>query len=370
MKRIKISILAVLVASAGLGSAAAQGTGPYYNVGAMEYPLHERLISQQRFAYTAGLPALTSIDLESLSGAVATDGSGRIAGLVYARIYFGGLTNRVTDYGAFTITVTGKISNRGTNPLVKVTMNGKGYDFDGLSNHPNASLNLKFVSTNKLVDVPATQSATITNANYIVTFADGTTQAFTDGPATRTNSAFTFLSGTIRGNIKPGKKSPVNDGKQITVKENGALVTEGSVWAVVNGTNFIEQRLSGGLVLDNFTNIDAQVIQPVPGSRLFLNAYVGSTTNLLSGNGSANTNSGNWNAGFTGIAFARGLRMQANGTLGPLIIAYDPIPGTTNFLPRVVLNAIQDITINSGNIFGQKVLKTQGFSVPAPPPDP
>jgi hypothetical protein len=377
MKKAKVIILALLFTAGGLVGAAAQGAvpdyygaagqgaGPYFfKAGALDYPLHERIIAAPRFAYTAGLPVLTSVEMESLSGGVFTDGSGRIAGQVYARVYLGGAFNHVTDYGVFAVTVTGTTGDRGTNPLVKITMRGNGYTFDGVSNHANASLNLKFVSTNSLEDVPARQ-VQITNSNYSVTYADGSTQAFTDGPATKTNSGFTFLTGTMKGNIKRGK----NGGSQLNINEAGSLVSDGSIWTVVNGTNFVEHLLSGGLVLDAFTNIDAQVIQPLPGSKLWLNANVGSFMALHAGTGSANTNTLKWNASFNGVAYARGSRFQANGNLGPVIIGYDPIPNSTNFLPRLVLKGIQDMTITSGKIFGQKISKDlQGISLSATPP--
>jgi hypothetical protein len=142
----------------------------------------------------------------------------------------------------------------------------------------------------------------------------------------------------------------------------------------VNGTNFVEHRLSGGLVLDVFTNIDAQVIQPVPGSKLFLNANVGSLMVLNSATGSAHTNDSKWNASFTGVAYGHGSKLQAKGALGPLVVAYEPTTDTNNFpsgyFPRIVLNAIRDMEITSGKIFGQKVPDMKGFSVPAVPPGP
>ena len=39
--------------------------------------------------YAAGLPELTTNTLQVLSGALFTDGNGRIDGLLYARFYFG-----------------------------------------------------------------------------------------------------------------------------------------------------------------------------------------------------------------------------------------------------------------------------------------
>ena len=314
MKNAKAVAWALLIAAAGVVDAAAQGAGPYFlNVDAKDYPLHVRFPDPPRFAYTAGIPTMSDLDWESLSGAVATDGSGKIAGLVYARIYFGGPNNHVTDYGAFSVTVTGSTTDKNNNPRVKVTLKGHGYDFDGLSNHPNATLSLKFTSTNKLVFVP---SLVITNGDVV-----------------RTNSAFTYLSGKVTGNIEPGKHSKVNDGNKIDVHTTGMLVTDGSVWTIVNGTNFTEKKLSGSLVLDVLGNIDAQVIQPVSGSKLYLNANVGSLSNLFSATGTATYSSSRWNASFAGIAFGRGLRLQAKGDLGPLIVAYDPAPDVPTTCP-------------------------------------
>src|SRR5512146_1913083 len=116
--------IVLLATAAGLAAAGAQSADQYYNVDAMDYPLHEFFPGQARVVYTANLPALTSLDMESLSGAVYTDGSGHVAGQVYARIFFGALNNRQTDYAAFTITVTGKNSDRGTNPQVKINLRG------------------------------------------------------------------------------------------------------------------------------------------------------------------------------------------------------------------------------------------------------
>ena len=355
MKNVRVITIALMFMAAGASNAASQGAGPYYNVNAMDYPLHEQFPNPPRFVYTVGFPAPQSLDLESLSGATYTDGSGHIAGLVYARVYFDGPANHVTDYGAFSVTVTGTTSNRGTNQLVRFTMRGNGYTFDGVSNHPNATLSLKFTSTNKLVDVPAF--------------------AVTNGAVVRTNSAFTFLSGTLRGNVRPGLHSPLNGGKQLNVTENAALVTAGSTWTVVNGTNLLEQPLSGGMVLDVLSNIDAQVIQTLPGSRLFLNANVASLEDLFVATGNANTNTAKWSAVLSGVAFARGSTLSANGTLGPLIVAYQPTTDTNNFpsgyIPQIVPNALQQMTLTSGKLYGQKIPPNlPGVSVPPTPPGP
>ena len=144
---------------------------------------------------------------------------------------------------------------------------------------------------------------------------------------------------------------------------------------MVNDTHFVEEVLGGGLVLDILTNIDAQVIQPVPGSKLYLNAYLGSTSNLFFATGSASTNSGKWSASFSGVAFAQGSTLSAHGALGPAV-AYEPTTDTntypsgyiTNFVPY----AIQNMTNYSGKVFGQSVRdkQLQGISVWPTPPDP
>jgi len=363
MKSMKVSIMALAVILAGVTGAVAQSAGPYFvNAGAMDYPLHEIFPSAVRFAYTAGIPRPTTTDLETVSGAVATDGGGRGDGLVYAHVYFGGPLNHSNNYSAFTMTVIGKNSNRGTNPLVKLSLRGTGYYFDGVTNHPNASLALNFNSTNQLTDVFSTQ-VTVNSNNYSVTYADGSTQLFTNGPATMTNSRFAFLSGALRGNIAMGK----NGGPTMKISETAAVLTAGTNWFVVNGTNFVEMPFGGGLILDVFTNMDAQAIQPVPGSRLYLNANAGSLSSLLQGIGSANYSGARWSASFSGVAFTRGCTMQANGTLGPAIVAYAPT-SDTNFpsgIPLLATNVIQTMTITGGKFYGQRMPNNNnvGFSV-------
>jgi len=43
-----------------------------------------------------------------------TDGSGKITGVQYARVYFGGASNRSNNYATFVINVTGTIRTGGT----------------------------------------------------------------------------------------------------------------------------------------------------------------------------------------------------------------------------------------------------------------
>jgi hypothetical protein len=398
-------MLSLLVMAGGVVGAAAQGAGPYFeNALAKDYPLHAVFIGTNAplVAYAAGLPEFTGTDLRALSGAVATDGTGHVDGLVYARVYLGDPSNHTNVYGAFTIRVTGKLGKGGqltahgvkikfvdfpidipgpgtnvpvkigkggvANGLVKMTLNGHGYTFAGLTSYPNASLSLKFTGTNVLVDIAPYWQVSVSSTNYSVTYADGSTESFTNGPATKTNSGISFITGKVKGNIKPGKDSPVNGGKEVKIDESAALVSAGTFWSVVNGTNFIERTFPGGLIVDALTNIDAQVIQPIPGSKLWLNANVGSHSDLFAGTGTANYDAATWSATLSGVAFLRGATLHAKGTLGPAIVGYDPVPGTTNFVARIVPDAIQQVTITSGKIYGQKIPKMEGFNLPPPPP--
>ncbi len=377
MKSSKVITLVLLVSAGGLVGVGAQSARFYYNTNATDYPLQLGLTNAQRFAYTAGLPAMTTVTLESLSGGVLTDGGGHIAGSVYARIYFGGPNGPVTNYGAYNMTITGTTGNQGTNPLVKLTLTGNGYDADSASNYPNASLSLKFTSTNRytLVDVPSSQ-VTVTSSTYTVTFVDGSTQVLTDGPVTVTNPAYTALLGTMSGSIHPGQHSSLNNGHTLSIKELAALTTASRSWTVVDGTNLVEQVLGSGLILDILTNINAQVIQPLPGSKLYLNASVGTRDDLFLASGTANTNNNSlkWSAAFSGVAFANGSSLNANGYLGPLVVAYQPTSDTNNYplgyIPQVVQKAITNITVTSGRLLGQKVFPVGGFSVPASLPLP
>ncbi len=410
MRSARVTTLSLLILAGGAMGAGAQGAGPYYdNPRAMDYPLHAVFVGTNApmVAYAGGLPELTTNDLQVLSGSLLTDGNGHIDGLLYARWYFGPAGKLTNNYSAFSIRVTGKVGKGGQvkaggvkivfvdfpidipedpdaqvpvkigkaksgNGLVKMTLKGNGYSSDGLTTYPNATLSLTFTSTNRLVSVAPGWKVSVNSTNYTVTDTNGITQTFTNGPVTKTNLGISILTGKIKGNVKPGKNSPINNGNQVHIHdEESALVSAGTFWAVVGGDHLIERAFPGGLVVDFLTNIDAQVIQPVPGSKLWLNANVGSVGELFQGIGSVNNDAATWNADFQGVAFARGSRFHAKGTLGPVIVAYDPIPGTTNFVPRIVQNAIQQVTITSGGrIFGQELPKMEGNNVPARPPSP
>jgi hypothetical protein len=414
MRSARVTILSLLILAGGAMGAGAQGAGAYYDdVRAQDYPLHAVFVGTNAplVTYAAGLPELSTNDLQVLSGALFTDGNGHIDGLLYARWYFGPTGSRTNNYSAFSIRVTGKVGKGGQvkaggvkivfanfpidipeapdssvtvpvkigkgksgNGLVKMTLKGNGYSSDGLTNYPNANLSMTFTSTNTLVSVAPGWTVSVTSTNYTLTDTNGTTQTLTNGPVTKTNGGIAILVGKMKGHVKPGKGSPINNGNQVNLhEEKSAMVTAGTFWGVVGGDHLIERAFPGGLVVDFLTNLDAQVIQPVPGSKLWLNAYLGSIGELFQGIGTVNYDAATWNADFQGVAFARGSRFHAKGTLGPVIVGYDTntIAGTTNPVPRIVQNGIRQVTINSGGrIFGQELPKMEGNSVPATPPNP
>ena len=125
----------------------------------------------------------------------------------------------------------------------------------------------------------------------------------------------------------------------------------------MNDTNFVQQNVGGSLVVNVLSNITAQVVQPVPGNKLYLAGGVGSTMDPYSGTGTANSEQATYKIKLKGVSFARGAVLDVNGTLGPVIIGYQPttnINFPTGYVTNRVLNAIKQISF-SGKAVGQKV---------------
>jgi hypothetical protein len=395
MKELKVGLLASFALAAGLIAAAAQSV-PFYDSSALDYPLNGRFLSNPpKVLVVEGLPTPALLDLEPmLQGAIGTDGSGKIDGVQYARVYFGGASNRSNNYATFVINVTGKIQSGSTAPIVKLTMKGHGYDVDAQSDHPDASLNLTFnSSTGGSIVISRSQSVDVSTTNYTVTYLNGSpvllttnvpapyssyyvnpynyavTFLFTNGPASYINqSPYATLSGTLKGTITPGKKSAVNGGKSAKINQAAALFTESVVWTVVNDTNFVQASVGGSLVVKVLSNINAQIVQPVPGSKLYLTGGVGSTMDTYSGTGSANYNQATFKANLKGVGSGRGASLTISGTLGPLIVGYQPtanINYPTGYVTNRVLNAIKQISF-SGKIVGQKIPLTSGTNPDVP----
>jgi hypothetical protein len=209
-------------------------------------------------------------------------------------------------------------------------------------------------------NVPTPYSGYYVNPiNYAVTFL------FTNGPATFiNNNPYWMVGGRLTGNIKPGKKSTVNGGKTVKVDEAAMLFTESLVWTVVNDTNFVQQTVGGSLVVNLLSNITVQVVQPVPGTKLYLVGGVGSTLDPYSGTGTVNNNQATYKAKLKGVSFARGAVLNINGTLGPVIIGYQPTTNVsfpTGYVTNRLLDAIKQVTF-SGKAVGQKVPLTSGVN--------
>ena len=62
---------------------------------------------------------------------------------------------------------------------------------------------------------------------------------------------------------------------------------ESWVWTVVDQTNVVQQYVGGSLGVNVLTNITGQVVQPYPGSKLYLSGEVGSLFDPYSGTGAS-----------------------------------------------------------------------------------
>ena len=184
MRNLKITLLASLVAAAGVTSGVAATF--YYDTLAKDYTLDPQWSTAAAVVSVYDVPTLIRTDLlpELDAGAMATDMAGKISGVEYMSLYFGGPANRTNNYATFAVDVTGSISTKGTDPVVKITLKGTGYSVGPNGNYgPSASLNLKFTSTR-----PLTYSYEVLEL----------------GGETRTNDV-ADLEGTFSGTVKVGK---------------------------------------------------------------------------------------------------------------------------------------------------------------------
>lgn len=393
MKKLTVSILAIPTMAAGVAAAAAQSS-LYFDINAKDYSLNAQFNNPPNVVSAAGLPTPALTDLEPmLQGAIGTDGSGKIDGVQYARVYFGGAANHTNNYATFIVNVTGSIRTKGTTPSIKMTMKGNGYDMDAQSDRPDASLTLTFTSTAAPATVsPSSQSVVVNSANYTVTYLNGSpvllttneptvysgyyvnpinyavTFLFTNGPATfANNNRYSRISGTLTGTIKPGKKSSVNGGKPLKINEPAALISESWIWTLVDDTNVVAQSVGGSLIANVLSNITAQVVQPYPGSKLYLAGGVGSTLDPYSGTGTVNNKTATYKLKLKGASSARGAALDVNGTLGSVIIGYQPTTNAnfpTGYVTNYLLNAIKQISF-SGKAAGQKIPSTSGVNADA-----
>ncbi len=229
---------------------AAAAASPYFDTLAKDYPLDAQWTTPPSVVSVYDVPTLATTDLESElgAGALASDMAGKISGVEYMSLYFGGPGNHTNYYATFAVDVTGAISTKGTDPVVKMTLKGTGYSVDPGGNYgSNASLNLKFTSTRP-------------PAHFH--------QELTIGSETLTND-YSDLGGTFSGTVKVGKdftykldKEPAWLSDAVVVHDNGYdyVYDYGYVWAV-EGTNFVEVWHGSGLQIDAI-QLQGQVIQP------------------------------------------------------------------------------------------------------------
>ncbi|MCX6927336.1 MAG: hypothetical protein NT154_29650 [Verrucomicrobia bacterium] len=359
MKTMTVSILA-------LASIAATAQNlPYYDINGMDYPLNAQFLNNPPAVISvAGLPLPTLTDFEPImQGAIGTDGSGKIDGVQYARVYLGGAGNHTNNYATFVIDVAGSIRTKGTSPNVKMTLKGYGYDVVSQTDHPDASLSLTFTSTNSPATMSRNQTLLVNSTNYAVTYLDGSTAVFTNGPVTFTNNnPFSMVGGILKGTVKQGKKSTVNAGQPLKINEAASLFTGSWIWTVVNSTNVVQQEAGGSLIVNLLSNITAQVVQPYPGKKLYLAGGVGSTLDPCFGTGTADYNKATYKMKLKGVSSGRGTALDVTGTLGSVIIGYQPTANTafaTGFITNRLPSAIKQISF-SGKAFGQKVPLTTG----------
>ena len=269
------------------------------------------------------------------------------------------------------IDVTGTIRTKDMAPAVKVNLKGNGFEVAAGAHYSDASLALKFISDTGPKTVTPNQWVVVTNSNYAVTYLDGSTALFTNGPETKlNNNRYFVLSGTVTGTIKHGRKSPLDGGKPLQINESATFISESWIWNVVNGTNFVQQNVGGSLAVNVLSNITAQVIQPSRGTTLYLVAGVGSALEPYSGTGKVDKHAATYKAKLKHISATHGAVLDMNGTLGTVIIGYEPTANVnypTGYVTNYVLDAIKAVSF-SGKATGQKVPLTSGVNPDVPFP--
>lgn len=353
MKNVRFSIVALLVTAGGVLPTAAVLF--YFDTLAKDYPLDAQWIMPPSLVSVYDLPTLATTDLEPelAAGALANDMSGKISGVQYVSVYFGGLANHTNYYATLAVDITGSISTKGTDPVVKMTMKGTGYTVDNDGGYgPDASLNLKFISTRSLAHFH---------------------QELTLGGVTRTND-YTDLAGTISGTIKVGKDFTLKLDKEPAWLSDAAVdlgsgyYDYGYVWAI-EGKNFVEVWHGSGLQIDSIP-LQGQVLQP-PEKNAKLSIVAGG----FSGKGNVNDKKETYKATLKGTAGVKGVKLNLTGETGILIAGYtstndagiyDPIHYPTGFITNTVVQAIRTLDL-SGKAAGQKVSQ-KGVNRDAPFP--
>ncbi len=344
MRTIKISILALFITAGGAIGAA--GVSFYYDTLAKDYPLAPQWTTAAALVSVYDVPTLLRTDLlpELNAGAQDTDMAGKISGVQYMSLYFGGPDNRTNNYATFAVDITGSISTKGTDPVVKMKLKGTGYSVgpDGFYG-PNANLNLTFTSTR-----PLTYS-------YDVLVL---------GSETRTND-YADLAGTFSGTVKVGKDFSYKLDKEAAWLSDAAAAVGGGeydygyIWAI-EGTNFVEVWHGSGLQFE-IVQLQGQVVQPE-----MKNAKLSIVADIYSGKGSVNDKNQTYKATVTSVAGMAGAKLNLSGYTGPLIVGYTSTNTAGGLVPDIVTGAIKTLDL-SGKAWGQKVSQ-KGVNPDAPLP--
>ena len=346
MRSIKITILALFVTAGGVFGTAAVSF--YYDTLAKDYPLDAQWSTAATLVSVYDVPTLIRTDLlpELDAGAMATDMAGKISGVEYMSLYLGGPGNRTNNYATFAVDVTGSISTKGTDPLVKMKLKGTGYsvDADGFYG-PNANLNLTFTSTRPVV------------YSY---------EELALGGETRTND-YADLAGTFSGTVKVGHDFTYKLDKEPAWLSDAVAVGDfgddyGYIWTI-EGTNFVEVWHGSGLWFEGI-QLQGQVVQPE-----MENAKLSIVAGVYSGKGSVNDKNQTYKATLKSVAEMKGAKLNLSGYTGPLIVDYTSTNSTGGFVPDIVTGAIKTLEL-SGKAWGQKVTQ-KGLNPDAPyPPGP
>ena len=341
MRNIKLTLLVPLLTAAGVMVTAAVSL--YYDTLAKDYPLAPQWSTGGPLVSVYDVPTLIRTDLlpELNAGIVDTDMAGKISGVQYMSLYFGGPANRTNNYATFAVDVTGAISTKGTDPVVKMKLKGTGYSVGPGGNYgPNASLNLTFTSTR-----PLTYSY----------------EVLTLGSETRTND-YADLAGTFSGTVKVGKDFTYKMDEELAWLSDAVATGDfgydyGYIWAI-EGTNFVEVWHGSGLQFESI-QLQGQVIQPAAN-----NAKLSIVADVYSGKGNVNDKNQTYKATLKSVAGVGNSKLSLSGYTGPLIVGY-----TSTNTPIIVPGAIKTLEL-SGKAWGQKVSQ-KGVNPDAPlPPAP
>jgi hypothetical protein len=251
----------------------------------------------QQIYFVGGLPTASSNANQTIDvgvNIVETDGAGKIEGVAYLTITYGGDTN--SGSANFIVDVTGSITSKGNPSVATVSMNlkGNGYSTDGNGLVNQASLSLKFTGTPN---------------------SDG------------------VIAGKLNGSVKLGTKL-ITGNTTDPVKDAPAVITE-----------------SGSAPF----NINVRIVE-IDTKFWAAGSMVGSGTNPQDGeipvSGSGTIKNTSYSASLKGIGFGKGSSAKITGTTAVATNGFITV-GTNDPVP--VLITIPGTAKATGKVVGQKL---------------